>query len=102
MGRGDARFPNQMAPPPQSSMVGADDLRRLGRSSSRQTNSASGPVSFGPPSMFNQRGSNTNSRKAMGILGRAGDDSGASSRTGTPPAQRKEDKDHKGSTNTFG
>jgi translation initiation factor 4G len=99
MGRGDARnFSNPMAPPQQNS-VGMDDLRRLGRSASRQA-SAQGPISFGPTSMFNTRGSNTSARKALGVLGRPGDESGASSRTATPPAQKKE-KDGKESTNTF-
>lgn len=102
MGRGDARnfSGNQMMPPPQQNSVGMDDLRRLGRAGSRQA-SSQGPMSFGPTSMFNStRGSNTSARKSLGVFGRAGDESGASSRTATPPAQKKE-KDEKESTNAF-
>ncbi|KAL8935107.1 MAG: hypothetical protein Q9216_005583 [Gyalolechia sp. 2 TL-2023] len=95
MGRGDARqFSGGgqygMMPPPdyQRNTVGMDDIRRLGRGGSRQTSQA-GPPSLGPPSMFGPRGSNT--RKPLGASGlaRAGEDSGASSRTGTPPAQKE-------------
>ncbi|KAL9004761.1 MAG: hypothetical protein Q9188_002445 [Gyalolechia gomerana] len=95
MGRGDARqFSGGgqygMMPPPdhQRNTVGIDDLRRLGRGGSRQPSQA-GPPSLGPPSMFGPRGSNT--RKPLGPsgFGKAGEDSGASSRTGTPPAQKE-------------
>ena len=101
MGRGDARnfSGNQMMPPPQQNSVGMDDLRRLGKAGSRQP-SSQGPMSFGPTSMFNTRGSNTSVRKSLGVFGRTGDDSGTSSRTATPPAQKKE-KDEKESTNAF-
>ncbi|KAL8901149.1 MAG: hypothetical protein Q9207_005339 [Kuettlingeria erythrocarpa] len=100
-GRGDARnFSGGgqygMMPPPdyQRNTVGMDDLRRLGRGGSRQASQA-GPPSLGPPSMFGPRGSNT--RKPLGPgFSRAGEDSGASSRTGTPPAQKeKKEKDEK-------
>lgn len=93
MGRGDARgfgYGNQ-APPPDyaSSKVGSDDLRRL-----RATRNTNQPMSFGPSSLL---GSRTNSgRKNLGPGGnlvRGSDDSAASSRTGTPPAGKKEDKD---------
>ncbi len=106
MGRGDARnFSGGgqygMMPPPdyQKNTVGMDDLRRLGSGSkagSRQASSQGNTV-FGPTSMFASRGSNT--RKTLGPsgMGKGGDDSGASSRTGTPPAQKdkkeKEEKD---------
>ncbi|KAL8925396.1 MAG: hypothetical protein Q9208_003488 [Pyrenodesmia sp. 3 TL-2023] len=101
VGRGDARNfsgggPHGMMPPPdyQRNTVGMDDLRRLGRGGSRQASQA-GPPSLGPPSMFGPRGSNT--RKPLGAsFSRAGEDSGASSRTGTPPAQKeKKEKDEK-------
>ncbi|CAG8924712.1 unnamed protein product [Penicillium salamii] len=93
MGRGDARgfgYGNQ-APPPDyaSSKVGSDDLRRL-----RATRNTNQPMSFGPSNLL---GSRTNSgRKNLGPGGnlvRGSDDSAASSRTGTPPAGKKEDKD---------
>jgi translation initiation factor 4G len=99
MGRGDARFGNDyrnQAPPPDfaSSKVGTDDLRRL-----KTARIANQPMSFGPSSMF---GSRSNSgRKNMGPGGnlvRGSEDSGASSRTGTPPAGKKEEK---GSMNAF-
>lgn len=94
MGRGDARgFPggfNQPPPPDYaSSKVGSDDLRRL-----RTNRNANQPMSFGPSSML---GSRSNSgRKNLGPGGnlvRGSDDSAASSRTGTPPAGKKEDKE---------
>jgi len=60
-----------------------DDLRRLKGNASR---SSSNTASFGPTSMFNSR---SNSGRRMGgpggAFGRGGEDSGASSRTGTPP-----------------
>lgn len=102
MGRGDARnlSSNPMMPPPQQNSVDMNDLRRLGKSNSRQA-SSQGPMSFGPTSMFGTRGSNT--RKTLGVLGRGGEDSGASSRTATPPSQsqKKEEKESTHTTNTF-
>lgn len=103
MGRGDVRgFSGggqygMMPPPDFNKAVGVDDLRRLGsRSGSRQVSAQTNTV-FGPPSMFGgARGSNT--RKTLGTsgIGKGGEDSGASSRTGTPPAQKdKKDKDEK-------
>lgn len=101
MGRGDARSFSaygQAPPPDTSNRVGADDLRRLGGRNSRNP-SSTGPGSLGPPSML---GGRTNSgRRGLGpggLLSR-GDDSNASSRTGTPPAQ-KEKKDES-NTNAF-
>jgi translation initiation factor 4G len=104
MGRGDARnfsggdYRNQ-APPPDyaSSKVGTDDLRRL-----KTARTSNQPVSFGPSSMFGSRSSS--GRKNLGPGGnlvRGGDDSGASSRTGTPPAGKKEDKEAASSVNAF-
>lgn len=94
VGRGDARnfSGGGMMPPPQmNNSVGLDDIRRLqNRNASRQSQQA---PSFGPSSMFaSARGSNT--RKPL--FAKAGEDSGASSRTGTPPAQKeKKDKEDK-------
>lgn len=95
LGRGDARnfsgdYRNQ-APPPDfaSSKVGTDDLRRL-----KTARTANQPMSFGPSSMF---GSRSNSgRKNLGPGGnlvRGSEDSAASSRTGTPPTGKKEEKE---------
>ena len=105
LGRGDARNfsgGNQMMPPPAQNTVGMDDLRRLGRGGSRQP-SSQGTMSFGPTSMFNTRGSNTRRSFAPGVLGRGGEDSGASSRTATPPSQKKdkEDKEAASHANAF-
>ena len=98
IGRGDARNfsgGGPMAPPDynRGSTVGMDDIRRLqSRNVSRQTSTA--PQTFGPSSMFaSARGSNT--RKPL-FGNKAGEDSGASSRTGTPPTQKeKKDKEDK-------
>lgn len=103
VGRGDARnFSGGqygMMPPPDynKNTVGMEDLRRLGsRGGSRQV-SSQGSTVFGPTSMFGgARGSNT--RKTLGSsgIGKGGEDSGASSRTGTPPAQKeKKEKEEK-------
>jgi translation initiation factor 4G len=103
LGRGDGRNfsgGNQVMPPPDThSRVGMDDIRRLGRGSSRQT-SSQGTISFGPSSMFNtNRGSNTRNKTLGvpgGLLSRTGEDSGSSSRTGTPPVGRdKKERDEK-------
>ena len=85
-----------MMPPPQQNTVDMTDLRRLGnRAGSRP---ATGPQTFGPPSMFSTRGSNP--KRSFGPPGSflaRGEDSGASSRTGTPPfaAARGADKKEK-------
>ncbi|KAH6687481.1 eukaryotic initiation factor 4F subunit p130 [Plectosphaerella plurivora] len=81
MGRGDSRsYSNYQQQ--NSNQVGMDDLRRLKGGAGR----AAGTVgSLGPTSMFSSR---SNSRRGLGpggSLGRPGEDSGASSRTGTPP-----------------
>ena len=97
-GRGESRnfsYNNNSAP----NQVGIDDLRRLKGSSSR-TSSQNPAASFGPTSMFNSR---SNSGRRMGgpggAFGRAGEDSGASSRTGTPPVR---DRDSVAHANAFG
>lgn len=106
MGRGDARnfsggYGNQ--PPPQdfaSSKVGTDDLRRLGSKAANARNNNQ-PMSFGPSSLFGSRSSS--GRKGLGPGGNLvrGDDSGASSRAGTPPGGKKEDKESAHAKNAF-
>ena len=105
MGRGDARnfsgVGNQYGmPPPDYSRntLAASDLQRL-KAGSRQP-SSQGATSFGPSSMFSaNRGSNSR-RTLAPNFGRGGEDSGASSRTGTPPSQKKEEKEPT-STNAY-
>lgn len=106
MGRGDARnFSGGgqygMMPPPdyQKNTVGMDELRRLGSSSrtgSRQVSSQSNTIFAPPPSMFTSRGSNTRKPLGPSAIGKSGDESAGSSRTGTPPTQKeKKDKEEK-------
>ena len=82
-----------MMPPPdyQRNHVDVGDLKRLGSKNASRQASSTGPT-FGPPSMFaNPRGSNT--RRPFNMGGSA-NDSGASSRVSTPPAQKeKKDKE---------
>lgn len=100
-GRGDARhfsggYGNQPPLDYTSSKVGSDDLRRL-----KAPRTTTQPSSFGPSSLLASRSSS--GRRAMGPGGnlvRGGEDSGASSRTGTPPAGKKDDKET-ASTNAF-
>lgn len=99
LGRGDARFGyGNQAPPPDytSSKVGSDDLRRL--KTSRNT---APPTSFGPPSMFASRSNSGRRMGPGGNLVRGSEDSAASSRTGTPPAGKKDDKESASSMNAF-
>lgn len=85
-----------MPPPDYKNTVGMDDLKRLSSKGSSRQVSSQGQPTFGPTSMFGgPRGSNTR-RPGMAA---ARDDSGAPSRTGTPPAQRKEEAAK--SANTF-
>ena len=108
MGRGDARNfsgPGQygnMQPPAdyQRNVVGMDDLRRLGSKGASRQVSSQGQPTLGPTSMLGApRGSNT---RRPGLAAAQKDDSGASSRTGTPPAQKnKEEKEAAKSANTF-
>ena len=93
-----------MMPPPDypKNTVGIDDLRRLGSKSGSRQVSSQGQPTFGPSSMFSgSRGSNT--RRTLASAQK--DDSAASSRTGTPPAQKekkeKEEKEAAKSANTF-
>lgn len=105
MGRGDARnFSGGggqygMMPPPdyQKNTVGMDDLRRLGSKGGSRQASSQGPATFGPTSMFS-RSSSGRAGKTLGpaSITSRGEDSGASSRTATPPIQKdKKDKDDK-------
>lgn len=90
MGRGDARsFSANYSQ--VNNTVGMDDLRRL-KSGSRGT---PGGMTLGPNSMLASR-SNSGRRPGGpgGSLGRSGDNSGATSRTGTPPTRE--------SSNAFG
>lgn len=89
-GRGDARqFSGGYSQ--VNNTVGMDDLRRL-KSSSRQPSAG---MTLGPNSMLASR-SNSGRRPGGpgGSLGRSGDNSGMSSRTGTPPTRE--------SANAFG
>lgn len=103
IGRGDSRnFSNQYGQPPpdyQKNTVGMDDLRRLTNKGGANRQSSAN-MSFGPTSMFSSR---SNSGRKMGgpggALSRGGEDSGASSRTGTPPQQKE--KESATSANAF-
>jgi translation initiation factor 4G len=108
LGRGDSRnFSSgygQQPPSDYGNKVGTEDLRRLGnKGAGRQVSQPGGPATFGPGGLLGSRSSS--GRKTLGPnLSRGGDESGASSRTGTPPAQReKEKKDEKDAShiNTF-
>ncbi|KAE9987615.1 hypothetical protein EG328_002256 [Venturia inaequalis] len=86
-GRGDARAVSYGMPPPQDyqrNTVGMDDLKKLARGAS---NRSSGPGSLGPSSLLGGRSSS--GRRGLGPMSGRGDDSGASSRTGTPPVKEK-------------
>ncbi|KFA75200.1 hypothetical protein S40288_00149 [Stachybotrys chartarum IBT 40288] len=80
-GRGDARNFSAGYSQQTSNQVGIDDLRRLKGSAGR---TSSQNVTLGPASMFSSR---SNSGRRMPAFGRPGEDSGASSRTGTPPVR---------------
>lgn len=93
-GRGDARnFSNQYGnqPPPDynKNTVATDDLRRLGKSASTR-NAGLGP-SLGPTSLFSSRSNSGRKLGPGGAFGRGGEDSNASSRTGTPPQVKEKE-----------
>ncbi len=101
MGRGDGRnFSNQYGNQPpvdyQKNTVGMDDLRRLTNKANR---TSSQQMSFGPTSMFSSRSNSGRKMGPGGSLSRTGEDSGASSRTGTPPQQKE--KESATSANAF-
>lgn len=101
MGRGDSRnfggYGNQPPPDYSRNTVASDDLRRL--TNKNATRNTSSPMSFGPTSMFASRSSSGRKMGPGGSLTRTGDDSGASSRTGTPPQQKE--KESATSSNAF-
>jgi translation initiation factor 4G len=84
MGRGDARNFSSGFNQPVTNQVGMDDLRRLKGSASRATNQS---VTLGPTSMFSSRSNSGRRLGPGGSLGPRGEDSAASSRTGTPPTR---------------
>ncbi|KAK1832361.1 hypothetical protein QBC39DRAFT_405287 [Podospora conica] len=93
-GRGDNRGGYSTFSQPPPNQVQMDDLRRLKNTGSR---SSSQNMGFGPTSMFASRsGSGRRGLGPGGAFGRAGEDSGASSRTGTPPV-----RDSTAHTNAF-
>jgi translation initiation factor 4G len=107
MGRGDVRnFSGGRGAPPTdytANNVETNDLRRLGARATRNSSNPGGP-SLGPSSLFSS-GRTNSGRRGLGpgsILGR-GEDSGTSSRTGTPPQRDKDKKEDgdKSSTNAF-
>ncbi|KAG6002114.1 hypothetical protein E4U21_003440 [Claviceps maximensis] len=81
MGRGDARNFSGGYGQQTSNQVGMDDLRRLKGSASRT--SSQNPM-LGPTSMFSSRSNSGRRLGPGGSLGRTGEDSGSSSRAGTP------------------
>jgi translation initiation factor 4G len=84
---GGRQYSSGGVPPPQDftkNHVGIDDLKKLARNA--RSNPSSVVTSFGPSNML---GSRSNSgRKGLGPMSK--DDSGPSSRTGTPPVKDKE------------
>lgn len=87
-GRGDARsFSGGGIPPPQDfgSRVAMDDLRKLTKGSSGRNSSGIGPSMLGGRSGSGRRGLGPG-----GAFG-AGAESGASSRTATPPVQKEKE-----------
>jgi translation initiation factor 4G len=103
MGSGDSRnFSNQYGNQPpvdyQKNTVGMDDLRRL-TNKGAANRASSQQMSFGPTSMFSSRSNSGRKMGPGGSLSRTGEDSGASSRTGTPPQQKE--KESATSANAF-
>jgi translation initiation factor 4G len=94
VGRGDSRnFSNQYGNQPpidySKNTVATDDLRRLTNKGPSRASGA--PMSFAPTSMFSSRSNSGRKMGPGGSLSRTGDDSGASSRTGTPPQQKEKE-----------
>lgn len=95
MGRGDARsFSGGGMMPPQdypSGRVQMDDLRKLSKGASGRNLNSSG--SLGPSMLGSRNSSRRGLGPAGGLMG-GRDESGASSRTGTPPQKEKESTSH--------
>lgn len=94
MGRGDARSfsgGGMMPPPDNGGRVQMDDLRKLSKGASARGLSNTG--SLGPSMLGSRQGSG---RRGLGpgMMGRGGDESGNSSRTGTPPVQKEKSNVH--------
>ncbi|KAI1432294.1 hypothetical protein GGR50DRAFT_616112 [Xylaria sp. CBS 124048] len=94
LGRGDARHQGVL-PQVTQNIIQSDDLRRLKGGASRPSSSNLGPL--GPMTMLSQRSNSGRRLGPGGSLSRGADDSGASSRTGTPPVRETPT-----STNSFG
>ncbi|KAI9886905.1 MAG: hypothetical protein M1823_001274 [Watsoniomyces obsoletus] len=109
-GRGDARnysgggqYGGMPPPDHQRNTVGMDDLRKLGKGAISRS-STQQPMAFGPTSMFSSRSSSGRKPPLGGGSGanvRGGEESGHSSRTGTPPAANASAKESTTSANTF-
>ncbi|KAH7139266.1 hypothetical protein B0J11DRAFT_575182 [Dendryphion nanum] len=92
MGRGDARsFSNNMAPPQDypSGRVQMDDLRKLSKGASGRNLSNTG--SLGPSLLGSRSSSGRRGLGPGGLISSRGDESGASSRTTTPPVQKEKE-----------
>lgn len=99
LGRGDARSFSSGVPPPQdfpSSRVQMDDLRKLSKGASGRNINA--PGQLGPSMLGSRSNSGRRGLGPGGLIGR-GDESGASSRTATPPTQK--DKESTTHVNSF-
>jgi translation initiation factor 4G len=89
LGRGDARsFSGGGMLPPQDTggRVQMDDLRKLSKGASARGLSNTGSLG---PSMLGSRSGSGRRGLGPGMMGRGGDESGNSSRTGTPPVKEK-------------
>jgi translation initiation factor 4G len=93
VGRGDARNYPSGFPQQAPNQIGMDDLRRLKGGANRTSSSNVGTL--GPMSMLGSRSNSGRRLGPGGSLSRGPDDSGASSRTGTPPVREQQ------STNAF-
>ncbi|KAJ4378072.1 hypothetical protein N0V83_000903 [Neocucurbitaria cava] len=91
MGRGDARsFSGGGMLPPQDTggRVQMDDLRKLSKGASGRNLNNAGALG---PSMLGSRSGSGRRGLGPGMMGGRGDESGASSRTGTPPVQKEKE-----------
>ncbi|KAF2633616.1 hypothetical protein BU25DRAFT_9338 [Macroventuria anomochaeta] len=89
MGRGDARSfsgGNMMPPPDNGGRVQMDDLRKLSKGASARGLNNAGSLG---PSMLGSRSGSGRRGLGPGMMGRGGDESGNSSRTGTPVQKEK-------------